>query len=80
MFLAVKRPPPATPADLARWRRRHLNAETGQPMTTADAAAYFGVSQRSYQRYEVGRVPGWLARYIRSAITPSGFHRKGGAL
>lgn len=76
-LLAVRPPKSVTPTQLRRWRTTKVDVRTGVPLTQREAALYYGVSLRHWNRYETGAadIPGLLARVVQADAVPNGFRR-----
>jgi DNA-binding transcriptional regulator YiaG len=78
-LLAVRPARPVKGSQVRAWRLSRLDGATGLPMTQVEAATYYGVTDRSWSRWENGApVPGWLAQVIHTDAVPPGYRRQKG--
>ncbi len=76
-MVALRPARPVTANQVRTWRRSRMDQATGFPMTQVEAALYYGVSSRSWGRWENGApVPGWVAQLVHDDAVPHGFRRR----
>lgn len=74
--MALTAPAPIPATVLIAWRKTRLNPLDHQPLTQTHAAIFFGVSLRTYQRYEADGAPGLIGQIVRADTVPPGYYRK----